>query len=431
MNGLNQMIAQGVQLPKIESPINQMAQFEQIRGAQQANMLRQQQMAEMQRQQEQTAALNQLYQQAFDPATGRIDESKLFGGMAAGGFGAQIPVKQEQFAKGRKATAEASKAGTQAVVERINFRRNLLEGVNDLQGYIDWSMGSFQDPVLGPELTRAGSTPDAVMKRIEEVGGTPEGLQQLIEESRLGAAKFADVVGQRAGQAITMRGQDIQAATTRRGQDITAETTRRGQDLTERRERDLTLQQNIASAKTFGAELAKNKVAAEAALPGAIATAEQTLALIDDMIGDARVSKDGKRWEVPRGGRAPAPGFESYVGATAMPFARLIEGSPAASYERRQLQIEGKTFLEAFESLKGGGAITEIEGAKGTQAISRMNKAQSEVEYVKAARELQDIVRKGVERARAKAGQGGAASAAGAMNPATMSDDELRRALGL
>jgi hypothetical protein len=57
------------------------------------------------------------------------------------------------------------------------------------------------------------------------------------------------------------------------------------------------------------------------------------------------------------------------------------------------LQIEGKTFLEAFESLRGGGAITEVEGAKGQQAISRMNKAQSEVEYIKAARELQDVVR--------------------------------------
>jgi hypothetical protein len=39
-----------------------------------------------------------------------------------------------------------------------------------------------------------------------------------------------------------------------------------------------------------------------------------------------------------------------------------------------------------------------------------MNKAQSEVEYIKAARELQEVVRKGVDRARAKAGAGGAAA---------------------
>jgi len=431
MNGINQMIAQGVRPIQIESPINQMAQFEQIRGAQQANMLRQQQMAEMQRQQQQTTALNQLYQQAFDPATGRIDESRLFGGMAQGGFGSAIPATQEQFAKGRKATSEAGKASTQSALERIKLKRTQLEGVTTPDAYVQWSLSSFDDPVLGPVLREIGSTPEKVMQHIQEVGSQPGGLQRLIEESKLGSDKFADIVQQRAGQAITVRGQDIQAATTRRGQDIQAQTTRRGQDLTEGRERDLTLQQNIASAKAFGTELAKNRVAAEAALPNAIATAEQTLALIDDMIGDARVSKDGKRWEVPRNGRAPAPGFKDYVGATAMPFARLVEGSPAASYERRQLQIEGKTFLEAFESLKGGGAITEIEGAKGTQAISRMNKAQSEVEYVKAARELQDIVRKGVERARAKAGGGAATSAAGGMNPATMSDDELRRALGL
>jgi hypothetical protein len=33
-----------------------------------------------------------------------------------------------------------------------------------------------------------------------------------------------------------------------------------------------------------------------------------------------------------------------------VPGMRFLEGSDAASYERRQLQIEGKTFLEAFES---------------------------------------------------------------------------------
>jgi hypothetical protein len=47
MNGLNQMIAQGIQMPQIESPVNQLAKFEQIRQAQQTNALRQQQMATM------------------------------------------------------------------------------------------------------------------------------------------------------------------------------------------------------------------------------------------------------------------------------------------------------------------------------------------------------------------------------------------------
>jgi hypothetical protein len=314
----------------------------------------------------------------------------------------------------------------------LTFKRTQLVGVTTPAEYVNWALSSFDDPVLGRALRADGSSPEKVMERINQVAQQPNALQNLIEESKLGSDEYARLVKDRAGQQITVRGQNIQAQTTRRGQNIQAQTTRRGQDITEQRERDLTLAENQAAAKARGKVIAENKVEAERALPGAIATAEQTLTLIDEMIGDARVSKDGKKWEVPEGKRAPAPGFESYVGMTLMPFARFAEGSPAASFERRQLQIEGKTFLEAFESLRGGGAITEVEGAKGQQAISRMNKAQSEVEYVKAARELQEVVRKGVERARTKAGVApGGGAAGGASNPRLLSDDELRRQLGL
>ena len=155
---------------------------------------------------------------------------------------------------------------------------------------------------------------------------------------------------------------------------------------------------------------------AELQTKAAIATAEQTVGLITQMIGKPTIKdKSGK---VIQQGTKPHPGFEEYVGATAMPFKRFIEGTDVAGFERYQLQVEGKAFLEAFEALKGGGAITEIEGAKGTQAIMRMNKAQSEKEYIKAARELQDIVNKGVERARAKAGGAPAESAAPTTAPA-------------
>lgn len=398
MNGLNQMIAQGVQMPKIESPLAQISQIEAIRQAQQTNALRQAQMAGLQREQEQATALNQLYREAFDPTTGQIDESRLYSGMAQRGFGSQIPALQEQAAKSSKAKTEFKAAELKFASDELGAILNAASSSVDQPSY-DIALTNLQR--LGVDVSGVPTAYD------------PQYVAQAARQA-MDAKQRLDAELQARGQAITMRGQDIQAGTTRRGQDITAQTTRRGQDLTELRERDLLLQQNLAAAKATGTELAKNKVAAAAALPGAVATAEQTLALIDEMIGDARVNPKTNKIEIPRGGRQPAPGFESYVGATALPFARFVEGSPAASYERRQLQIEGKTFLEAFESLRGGGAITEIEGAKGQQAISRMNKAQSEVEYIKAARELQDVVRKGVERARAKAGQSGAASAPGA-----------------
>jgi hypothetical protein len=435
MNGLNQIIAQGGRQLQLESPLNQFAQVEQIRQAQQTNALRQAQMMELERERTKTNALNQAYADAFNPQTGSFDQSKLIQNLATGGLGSQIPTVQKGLREAREAELKTEKLGTESVLKRIELSRTQLEGINDLPGYIDWSMSRFQDPVLGPAITSLGSTPDKVMERIRTVGATPGGLSQLIEESKLGSQNFANLVKERTGQQITVRGQDIQAGTTRRGQDIQAQTTRRGQDITERRERDTQLAENIAAAKARGTELSKNKVAAEAALPGAIATANQTLSLIDEMIGDAKVEKG--RIVIPEGKRKPADGFEDYVGATLLPFARFVEGSDAASFERRQLQIEGKALLEAFEILKGGGAISNFEGASATQAISRMNKAQSEVEYIKAARELQDIARKGVERARAKAQRGGGATpaapaaGAGAMNPADMSDEELLRQLGM
>jgi hypothetical protein len=432
MSAINQMIARGVDPIQVQSPVNQLAQIEQIRSAQQTNMLRQEQMAALQREREQLQTLNRLYGEAYNPTTGRVDETKLYSGLAQGGLGSQIPGLQEQFTKGRKATAEAQKTSTESVLKRIEFKRTQLEGVSTPDAYVNWALSSFDDPVLGPTLREIGSTPEKVMERINQAAQQPNALQNLIEESKLGSDKFAQLVKDRAGQQITVRGQNIQAQTTRRGQDIQAQTTRRGQDITEQRERDLALAENQAAAKARGKVIAENKVEAERALPGAIATAEQTLTLIDEMIGDAKVNPKTNKIEIPKAGRRPAPGFTDYVGA-GVPGMRFLEGSDAASYERRQLQIEGKTFLEAFESLRGGGAITEVEGAKGQQAISRMNKAQSEVEYVKAARELQEVVRKGVERARAKAGvaPGGGGAAGGGSNPRLLSDDELRRQLGL
>lgn len=170
-------------------------------------------------------------------------------------------------------------------------------------------------------------------------------------------------------------------------------------------EMDPTRQAGIAQAKATGTETGKSAAKAAANLPNAIDTANQAIALIDEMIGDTTVNNRG---QIVYGKNKPIAGFEDYVGASWRPGMRFIEGSDAASYEVRQKQIEGQAFLDAFETLKGGGQITEKEGEKATAAKSRMNKATSEVEYIKAARELQEVLREGVKRAKAKATRGGA-----------------------
>lgn len=135
-------------------------------------------------------------------------------------------------------------------------------------------------------------------------------------------------------------------------------------------------------------------------------SAENTLSVIDQMIGDLNV-KDGK---IARGRRAPHPGFESVIGA-GVPGLRFIPGTQSADFDALVDQIEGGAFLKAYESLRGTGQITEIEGTKATQALTRMRRSSSEVGFVKAAREFEGIIRRGLERAEQRKArlEGGAA----------------------
>lgn len=63
-------------------------------------------------------------------------------------------------------------------------------------------------------------------------------------------------------------------------------------------------------------------------------------------------------------------------------------------------QIKGQAFLDAYERLKGGGVITEIEGKKATQALGRLEQYQSDADYAKSLKDLRDVVSAGLERAR-------------------------------
>ena len=241
------------------------------------------------------------------------------------------------------------------------------------------------------------------------VRGQDIGAATTTRGQDIGAATAA------AGQGVTARGQDIGAATAARGQDLTAGTaaagqrvTMRGQDLVnarenenlkirqedQRRTADPAFQQSLAEAKALGVNIAKDKVVRAAALPKVIDTAEMTLNEIDGLIG--KRDGDGNLLR----GQNPHPGFQDAVGATYLPGLRFVPGTQAANFQARFDQIKGGAFLQAFETLKGGGSITNIEGEKGTSALNRMQLAQSEKEFITAAREFQGIIKTGVERAK-------------------------------
>lgn len=92
------------------------------------------------------------------------------------------------------------------------------------------------------------------------------------------------------------------------------------------------------------------------------------------------------------------PGFEDVFGYIQ---GRLPTLLPTATDAERYLkQIQGKAFLQAFETLKGGGQITEREGIAATQAISRLNSAQSEAAAEEALFELYELAIRAMNKAK-------------------------------
>jgi hypothetical protein len=150
---------------------------------------------------------------------------------------------------------------------------------------------------------------------------------------------------------------------------------------------DPTLQGNLSGAKKSGAVIAEANAKEVLDAPKAISNGEYTFRLIDDLLKH--------------------PGMPMAVGKSRMLGVQNIPGTDAKDFDLRLEQLRGKQFLEAFESLKGGGAITQIEGEKATQAISRMNAAGTEKGFIDAAREFQEIVQRGIEKARRAAERGG------------------------
>jgi hypothetical protein len=147
----------------------------------------------------------------------------------------------------------------------------------------------------------------------------------------------------------------------------------------------------------------------QANLPQIEDAASQTLKNIEGLIGGAQVDAKG-RVVYAKDAKPAHPGFGDAVGLS---FSKItggpIPGSSRSDFEKRLDQVKGSTFLDAYNMLRGGGAIDQKEGQKATAALNRMDLAQSEVEFVRAARDFEEIVKKGVARARVMA-QGGAGS---------------------
>lgn len=140
--------------------------------------------------------------------------------------------------------------------------------------------------------------------------------------------------------------------------------------------------QQAAAQTALGTAQGKAAGDAQAALPKIDGQANIMLGTIDGILKD--------------------PALNSSTGY--MAWRQAIPGTDAWRFGQRAKQLEGQAFLQAFESLKGGGQITEIEGQKATQAIGRLSTAQNAKDYQSALEELRGVVEMARDRARSSAG---------------------------
>lgn len=138
-----------------------------------------------------------------------------------------------------------------------------------------------------------------------------------------------------------------------------------------------------AAATAAGTVTGRSQAEAAMGVSDAIAEAQNAVGIIDQMMSH--------------------PGLEYAVGKSSV--LPIIPGTPPADFDALAKQLEGKAFLQAFETLKGGGQITQIEGEKATAAIARLSRAQTEEEYRRSLREFKNIIQRGIARAKAKGRQ--------------------------
>jgi hypothetical protein len=433
---LNTNIALGVRPIELANPLAQYGQLAQIQNAQQANRLGQMQMAEYERARTEEEGLRNYLSGADLTAT--ETRNALMSKFGKSG---------REFAKGLteldKVRTEESARKAKLAIDKTSMYRDAVMNINSPAEAIEFMKLQANDPdMAGTPISRM-----PLMKVLSSIPQDPVGFETWKKQTALGMTKFVEqnkpqffqqdtgatkqIVGiaGMGGPATVVPG-SVQTVTMTPAQEreakdsamrIKQEGARIGlegrrvavMEENARRDKDPAFQQQMAVAKATGEAIGKNDVAAKQALPKIISDAQLALNVVDQMVGKQEVrDKNGK---LIQAATAPHPGFQDAVGATWKPGARFVPGTNAASFQALQDQVEGTAFLSAFEALKGGGAISEKEGEKATAARMRMRLAQDEQEYIKAAREFQDIVRTGVQNAQRKAG-GGASAASGAVD---------------
>jgi hypothetical protein len=216
-----------------------------------------------------------------------------------------------------------------------------------------------------------GHTPSAISVFEYARDLDPEGFKQMTPKERV------------SFMLETMRNPNLWTGTVNGGVMSTDPTGRRADRVYSTLGTEEHAKERLAGATSEGADIGKSVADAKANLPGAEKAASYITKLLDDLKKDP-----GKKWVV---------GWPEGVNLGKVPHTR------AMGFQTRLDQIKGKQFLTAYQSLRGAGAITEMEGIKAGEAEARMRSAQRQEDFDAALDEYKTIVKNGLENLRKRA----------------------------
>jgi hypothetical protein len=283
---------------------------------------------------------------------GRLDEGQKF---AQQGQQQQDALRKRYGALAQQVDMEADPARRSAMWQGTLERMKREGAALGLQGEYD---PEEMDPATGPKLfmAQAGLVNDPLERQSKQADiGLKNAQANYYQQKPLGVGGATDAVAQKLMQADPNLSY-LDAITLAKKGDV----------------------ESVKAAEARGEDRGK---------------AQTDLSRINDNAGLALKTIDSIKAH---------PGKKNGLGWTAL--SGYIPNSNERGFANLVDQAKGQTFLEAFNSLRGGGQITEAEGAKATQALARLDRYQSQEDFDAALGDLETVIKAGLDRAQRRAG---------------------------
>jgi hypothetical protein len=187
MATIDPSIAMGYKPVQIESPLNQLAAYSQIQGAQQGQQMNMLKMQEYQRGLEEENKLRTLLSGGGDINSPDIVR-QMYGISPTKGLEFQ---KQQSVIK--KSGLEATGLELKNFTDSMSQFRNALDMVRTPEALLAWQAAVHKNPLTGPTLANMGMPYESVKQQLLAELQKPGGFEAALTQSKLGATKFAEL----------------------------------------------------------------------------------------------------------------------------------------------------------------------------------------------------------------------------------------------